>query len=33
MYSVEKHRELVIGELGSRHVSKEVIAEWVSFIE
>jgi hypothetical protein len=33
IYSVEKHRELVIGELESRNVSKEVIAEWVSFIE
>jgi Leucine-rich repeat (LRR) protein len=33
MYSVEKHREVVIDELKSRNVSKEVIAEWVSFIE
>jgi Leucine-rich repeat (LRR) protein len=33
MYSVEKHREMVIVELESRNVSKEVISEWVSFIE
>jgi Leucine-rich repeat (LRR) protein len=33
MYSVEKHREVVIGELESRNISKEVIAEWVGFIE
>jgi len=33
MYSVDKHREMVIVELESRNVSKEVISEWVSFIE
>ena len=33
MYSVEKHREVVIDELESRNVSKEVIDEWVGFIE
>jgi Leucine-rich repeat (LRR) protein len=33
MYSVEKHREMVIVELESRNVSKEVISEWVGFIE
>jgi Leucine-rich repeat (LRR) protein len=32
MYSVEKHREMVIVELESRNVSKKVIDEWVSFI-
>jgi hypothetical protein len=32
-YSIEKHKELVIKELIERNFSKEIIEEWVLFIE
>jgi len=32
-YSAEKHREMVTSELEIRNYSKEIIDEWVSYID